>query len=59
MKLVVGDSCSGSGESSLTGFTGLDNVANVQVLPIPNANSQLETGTGNWRHSHNDNIQQG
>ncbi len=35
-----------------------DNVANVKVLPIANANSQLETGTGNWQHSHNGNIQQ-
>ena len=40
-------------ESFLTGFTGLTglgNVANVKVLPIANANTQLETGnigTGN------------
>ena len=36
-----------------------DNVANVKVLPIANTNTQLETGTGNWQHSHNGNIQQG
>ena len=37
----------------------LGNVANVQVLPAANTNSQLETGIGNWQHSHNGNIQQG
>lgn len=37
----------------------LGNVANVQVLPAANTNSKLETGTGNWQHSHNGNIQQG
>ena len=46
-----------------------DNVANVKVFPIANANSQsacaeatagkLETGTGNWQYSYNGNIQQG
>ena len=51
----------GSGKSN-------ENVTNVKVLPIANANSQsvcaeatadkLETGTGNWQYSHNGNIQQ-
>ena len=38
----------------------LDNVANVEMLPIANTNtnSQFETGTVNWQHSHTGNIQQ-
>ena len=33
-----------------------DNVANVKVLPIADANFQLETGNDNWQHSHTGNI---
>ena len=32
------------------------NVANVEVLPVTNANTQLEIGTGNWQQSHTGNI---
>ena len=35
----------------------LDNVANVEMFPITNTNSQLEIGTGNWQHSHIGNIE--
>lgn len=46
-----------SPQSSQSGDS--DNVANVEMFPITNTNSQLETGTGNWQHSHTGNIQQG
>ena len=43
-----------SPQSSQSGDS--DNVANVEMFPITNTNSQLETGTGNWQHSHTGNI---
>ena len=35
---------------------GVDNVANVEVLPVANPNTQLENDTGNWQQSHTGNI---
>ena len=35
------------------------NVANVEVSPMTNINSQLEIGTGNWQQSHTGNIETG
>ena len=35
---------------------GVDNVANVEVLPVTNPNTQLENDTGNWQQSYTGNI---
>ena len=35
---------------------GVDNVANVEVLPVANPNTQLENDTGTWQQSHTGNI---
>ena len=35
---------------------GVDNVANVEVLPVANPNTQLENDTGNWQQSHTGNV---
>ena len=36
------------------GTNNVQNVANVEMLPMANANAQLETGNiGNWQHFHN------
>ena len=37
-------------------LAGVGKVANAEVLPVANANIQLENGAGNWQQSHTGNI---